>query len=95
MSHPDRVGPKKPRKRVNKQRGHWGQRLWGGHKPRTAVSIAFIALSRSRWGSEQKRDKEQGERGGEDVESRMIWKGYNAGSIRMFEERTGIKYSKE
>ena len=29
------------------------------------------------------------------MESGMIWKGYNAGSIRMFEERTGIKYSKE
>lgn len=78
MSRPDRVGPKKPRKRVNKQRGHWGQRLWGGHKPRIAVSIAFIALSRSRaravsrWGSEQKRDKEQGERGGEDVESKGV-----------------------
>lgn len=61
MSHPDRMGPKKPRKGVNKQRGHRGQRFWGGHKPRIAVSIAFIAMSWSRaravswWGSEQER----------------------------------------
>lgn len=63
MSHPGRVGPKKSRKRANKQRGHQGQRLWGGHEPRTAVPIAFVtksAVTRARavseWGGEQKRD---------------------------------------
>lgn len=28
------------------------------------------------------------------MESKRIWKGYNAGSIRVFEERTGIESDK-